>query len=383
MMTATSRKERVAILNRNRRHARTGVIRNDMDGITLNAMLSRQAAMEKLFDPRRDIDDECGYPKEISAEQYRGMYDREIGSRVVRVLPAETWRQMPEIVEDPDPENDTPFEEGWAKLNKKHQFLHYLHRIDELSGVGHYGILMIGINDGKNLNEPVDGINPDGTASPPSGGREILYLRALDESLVQIAAWEGDHTNPRFGMPTYYNLTLADPRTQESGAIVTPPDMTQIRIHWSRVLHVADNRGTSEVLGEPRQRPVWNRLYDLRKILGGSGEMYWRGGFPGIIQQRVEALRLHFLFLKLTHETHSDLLSQDIGDKRGNAKYRDPRLNKHDACEKYRLDGMTAGGEPGSERVHDGQSNHDQEDKERDNGKVLDLEHGQVRHGHG
>jgi len=28
--------------------------------------------------------------------------------------------------------------------------------------------------------------------------------------------------------------------------------------------------------------PVWNRLYDLRKVLGGSGEMFWKGGFPGI-----------------------------------------------------------------------------------------------------
>ena len=25
----------------------------------------------------------------------------------------------------------------------------------------------------------------------------------------------------------------------------------------------------------------YNRLLDARKILGGSGEMFWRGGFPG------------------------------------------------------------------------------------------------------
>jgi len=29
-------------------------------------------------------------------------------------------------------------------------------------------------------------------------------------------------------------------------------------------------------------QPVWNRLYDLRKVLAGCGEMFWKGGFPGL-----------------------------------------------------------------------------------------------------
>jgi hypothetical protein len=38
---------------------------------------------------------------------------------------------------------------------------------------------------------------------------------------------------------------------------------------------------SSEVFGVPRQQQVWNRLYDTRKILAGSGEMFWKGAFPG------------------------------------------------------------------------------------------------------
>jgi len=36
------------------------------------------------------------------------------------------------------------------------------------------------------------------------------------------------------------------------------------------------------VFGVPRQRPVYDRLYDLYKLYGGSAEMYWRGAFPGL-----------------------------------------------------------------------------------------------------
>jgi hypothetical protein len=28
---------------------------------------------------------------------------------------------------------------------------------------------------------------------------------------------------------------------------------------------------------------LFNRLYDIRKIAGGSGEMFWKGGFPGYV----------------------------------------------------------------------------------------------------
>jgi hypothetical protein len=44
---------------------------------------------------------------------------------------------------------------------------------------------------------------------------------------------------------------------------------------------VADNRKDSEVYGVPRIQAVYNRLYDIRKVLSGSGEMFWKGAFPG------------------------------------------------------------------------------------------------------
>src|SRR5438552_1221857 len=88
--------------------------------IVANALLSRQELMRSFLDPRRDIDDECGYPKiteAVNVEVYRQLYDREaIATRVVQVLPNESWQVTPTVYEDDDTETSTEFEEAWDEL---------------------------------------------------------------------------------------------------------------------------------------------------------------------------------------------------------------------------------------------------------------------------
>ena len=45
---------------------------------------------------------------------------------------------------------------------------------------------------------------------------------------------------------------------------------------------MADDTTTSEVYGTPRLEAVYNNLLNLARITGGSGEMFWRGAFPGL-----------------------------------------------------------------------------------------------------
>ena len=54
------------------------------------------------------------------------------------------------------------------------------------------------------------------------------------------------------------------------------------QVHWTRIVHIADDKNSSEIFAVPRQRPVWNRLLDIRKLYGGSAEMYWKGAFMGL-----------------------------------------------------------------------------------------------------
>lgn len=254
------------------------IVRN----MVLNLSLTRDTLLNKLIDPRRDIDDECGYPKELTIEHYNIMWRREgVATRVVSVFPQETWAMAPSVIEDEDP-NDTPFEEALKDLERQHHFWSYLSRIDEVSGIGRFGILLLGINDGKGLDVPLGDINEEGNFVAKAGEHKLMYLRPLDESVVDIHKTEVDPRSPRFGYPVMYSVKLDN----EMLSRVDTGELRQafgkeMRIHWSRVIHIADNRKTSEIYGTPRMQTLFNRLYDIRKIAGGSGEMFWKGGFPG------------------------------------------------------------------------------------------------------
>lgn len=240
-------------------------------------------------DPNRDINNECSYPEFVTLDNYYQMFERSgYAKRAVSIHADETWSVVPEIWETED-EKETPFEAKWNDLMFEINVWHYLYRADMLSGLGQFGILFIGLDDGKELDQPVDGINPKtGRLDEKTrrDGAELLFLRPFSQKEVQIMETESDQRSPRHGLPTFYGINFSDPASILGGDMrdnLTPSTTTEMgtKVHWTRVLHVADNRLSSEVLGTPRQQHVYNRLLDLRKILGGSGEMFWKGAFPG------------------------------------------------------------------------------------------------------
>lgn len=244
-----------------------------------NIMTMRYKLLSQMLgqQEQRDIDKECGYPKTITAADCKFLYEREgIATRAVGVFPAESWKQDPEVYEKED-DTETQFEKDWKALVKKFNLFGFLQRADRLSGIGTFGVILLGISDGKTLELPVEGIDDTGTAR--AGLKyQLLYIRTFDETEVTISSYETDVTNPRYGMPKMYSINYA--QIAASTSQPAPPANT-VAVHWSRIIHLADNLESSEVMGVPRLKTIWNRLYDLRKVLSSSGEMFWKGGFPG------------------------------------------------------------------------------------------------------
>ena len=245
--------------------------------VVANVTTMRREVLTSLFDRTgKDIDKECGYPTTLTITDYKNLYDRlGLAARIVELWPDECWALPPAVYETEDQDQETEFEKQWQILQDTFCVWNYLHRIDVLSGIGQFGILLVGIDDGKELQEPAAGLDPvTGIVSGDgSVARKLLYLRAFDESVVTISDYEQDVRSPRFGYPKTYRVNF----TAEPGQAT----VEERPIHWSRVIHVADNRSTSEVFGVPRLRNVYNHLYDVKKVSGGSGEMFWKGGFPG------------------------------------------------------------------------------------------------------
>src|SRR5438105_2447744 len=161
----------------------------------LPSISSRSQSWGQLLDPRRDIDAECGYPPitdAISVELYRQLFDREpIPARVCELMPKESWQMTPTVYEDEDASNATEFEEAWDNLGENlaagssyfqdeagSTIWEYLQRADTLSGIGHFGIILLGLDDGKNLQDPVDGI------LSPTNNRKVVPLRNAEGVVI-------------------------------------------------------------------------------------------------------------------------------------------------------------------------------------------------------
>lgn len=232
----------------------------------------------------RDLEKECGYPTgEITFDQYEYMYRRsDIAKRVVDIFPDETWAVNPRLVQSQDPKKKTRLESMWEGYedDPEVQPWHYLHRLDVLSGIGTHAVMFIGFDDEEDLSKPVAGLDDEGRPVEGRGrANKVLYHRLFTPNLAAVREKVKNPKSPRNGFPRVYDLILSDPIDSEMGAAAD--DQDAVPVHWTRVLHAADNRMTSELVGVPRMEPNYNRLLDLRKILGSSGEMFYKGGWPG------------------------------------------------------------------------------------------------------
>ena len=274
-----------------------------------NAYTMRSDLIKHGMDPRRDYNKECGWPdeNELTSEDYRKMYERNpVASRVVQVMPLESWSATPEVYEDEDVEKITEFEKAvdeldsalrgeksWYRGDKKvgSPVWESLRRLDILSGIGSYGIMLLGLDDGLDLAQPVQGFKDAPEAGPLTGPifainarqkRKLLYLSVFPEYCVDNIEFEKNRYSPRYNKPKFYHITLT---AYEQDRTTTGRDQPTFRVHWSRVLHLADNIEASEIFGVSRQRPVYNNLLNTVKIYGASAEGAWKGSFPGLSLQ--------------------------------------------------------------------------------------------------
>jgi hypothetical protein len=138
---------------------------------------------------------------------------------------------------------------------------------DRVAGIGEYGILLLGFDDGAtDLEQPVQ----------RREGAKLIFVRPYDATGISIKSWIADTNDPLYGRPETYEVTMRV--VNKTGS----DQKKNVIVHHSRVLHIAEHVDTDPCIGTPRLRPIFNRLLDLKKILSGSPEMFWKGGYQGI-----------------------------------------------------------------------------------------------------
>lgn len=246
-------------------------------GVNVNSVfLDRRQGMAQLglsFDGARDIYASAGYDKDIDHKKYILRYLRQgVAKRIVNIIADESWRLDPEVLDGLDPEtakDGTEFVNSWNYLANGGQIeegetqaglLHYLHRLDRVAGIGRYGVLLLGLDDGKDLSEPAKA-----ESLKRAGVSGLLYVSVYDEGSATIIEYEDDPRSPRFGRPVYYSISTAAGNNTKN-----------YKVHWSRVIHVADGALTDDYVGTPRLEAAWNDLLNLEKVMAALGETAYR-----------------------------------------------------------------------------------------------------------
>lgn len=233
----------------------------------------------ETFGGERNLYQTLGYDDDPGIDDYWNRYLRQDIARTIVDAPAKTtWREEPEVVDDDSDDNQTPFEADVETLFREHELLARLEAVDRLAGIGHFGLLIIGVKDGRPLSSPV-------ATGRLNGPDDVAYLMPVAEDRVDEWELVDDDSDERFGLPETYDIDFGQ-RRRNAGEIQSISDDDIRTVHWSRVVHVpAGNTLDNVLMGRPRLEAVYNRLQDLEKVIGASAETFWRAADYGLALQ--------------------------------------------------------------------------------------------------
>jgi len=214
------------------------------------------------YEGDRNVYQALGYPEDIEYADYTTKYLRQDIAKAIINRPVQyTWKGPVKL--HLTGQENSPIEKAWATLDKELKLRSKFVRLDKLSSIGRYGVLLLGFDDVADR---------EGFKNTVKNGRKLLYVKPLGEGHAKISTFVGNTRDPRYGLPELYDIEYTE-NDIESTII--------LQAHWTRVIHVTTELMESEVYGTPILQAVYNRLLDLEKLVGGSAEMFWRGARPG------------------------------------------------------------------------------------------------------
>lgn len=241
---------------------------NRIRGLTSNVQMFLARAMNGMlagtgFGGLRDYYKTFGWNPNPEHQNYVAKYlKQDIATRIINSYPDAYWTDEVTV--------EAEWAQTWDDLVKKHDIYAALRKVDIFAGLGAFAILIVGINDGQQLSTPVQPVRANAARA-----REITYLQPYLEGSVEVTEFDENPTSPRFGLPVMYRVKPGDVSTTRSNTLVRSRQQREFLVHFSRVLHLADNTMENISFGHSRLESIYNTLDDLLKVVGGSAETYW------------------------------------------------------------------------------------------------------------
>lgn len=241
------------------KNASNGSASNSASSLAIERIdFARRAGLQ--YENGRDIYTVAGYKKTPGFEDYWSYWDRHpIAGRIVDLPVEATWKNPPEIAE-PEQEDGTEFTKAVGAMADRLKLWSRFERVDRLSRIGRYAVLFIGERSPN-----VDLSTPLGTLSGPDS---IAYLSHYSERDADIESYVTDSGDERFGLPEFYGIDFSRRNSEFSPG--------KKRVHYTRVIHIAEDALEDDIHGRPILRRVLNTIFNDEKVDAASAEAFWQ-----------------------------------------------------------------------------------------------------------
>lgn len=199
-------------------------------------------------------------------EHYYGLYERDgLAGKIVDMPASTTWKLPPAIIEPGKQDEPTPFMKDFEAMAKRLKLWSRFDRADRLSRIGRYGVLFIGVRGtDAELKEELPRMTKQ---------EDVLFLSCFHEKHAEIKEWVTDPGDPRFGLPSVYEMDFS---AGNMAGIGQPFPSIKLPVHHTRILHIAEDLLDDEVFGRPALKRALNPIFDLQKIAASTGEGFWQ-----------------------------------------------------------------------------------------------------------
>jgi len=221
----------------------------------------------------RDMDYILGrkMSNDITPDMILERFERDsIANSVVNKPVNATWRRPPSL--NDGSLRDTDFVLEWEKLIDRLDVWGVFKRLDKLATMHRFAVLLMGFSDVTTLAD---------LASPVQAGESglaLTYIQPYGERSIFKIEHDLKPQSPRFNKPEYYTLIQRNVDAAGEGS-----QEVTMRVHHSRVIHVAQGELETNGEGLPAFLPIWNDLDDIVKIDGGAAEAFWRNAAEDVI----------------------------------------------------------------------------------------------------
>jgi phage-related protein (TIGR01555 family) len=118
-----------------------------------------------------------------------------------------------------------------------------------------WSIIVLGFEDQANLEVEI------------KNATRIDHLATYSPRAVSVEKEDEDPNSERFGLPVIYKINIGKAKT--------------LRVHYSRVLHIATRLDEHAWAGVPILESIWDDMTVYRNMRWAAGQVYWR--LPGIL----------------------------------------------------------------------------------------------------